>query len=232
MRVLVACEESQRVCTAFRDKGHEAYSCDLLECSGGHPEWHIQGDVLKVLNPWLSESDLSFGIHFTTMDGKPHFVSGKWDLIIAHPPCTFMSKAGARWMYKGGELNLERYDKALAAKQFFTEIFSADCPKIVIENPTPLRCVGLPAPTQIIQPYHFDSFDIHPFSKRTCLWIKGDIPLLKATTPERKPIDTYVCSNTSLYSKGYCGSRGVAADSRERSKTFLGVAAAMADQWG
>lgn len=90
MKVLIACEESQRVCTAFREKGHEAYSCDIIECSGGHPEWHIQGDVLKILNPKPVTLPIgnSRGIHFKTMDGKDHYIDGKWDMIIAHPPCT------------------------------------------------------------------------------------------------------------------------------------------------
>lgn len=95
MNVLVACEESQRVCTAFRELGHNAFSCDIQECSGGHPEWHIKVDALSLLNPQFFESDLSFGIHFNTCDGVPHFVA-KWDLIIAFPPCTYMCKAGAR----------------------------------------------------------------------------------------------------------------------------------------
>ena len=131
MRVLVACEESQEVCKAFRAKGHEAYSCDIQECSGGHPEWHIQGDVL----PLLKE---------------------KWDLIIAHPPCTYMSKAGARWMFpKAGEIDWDRYALAMEAKEFFMTFYNCECEKVVIENPVPLKCVELPEPTQKIQPYEF-----------------------------------------------------------------------------
>lgn len=101
MKVLVACEESQRVCTAFRQRGHEAYSCDIIVPSGGHPEWHILGDVLAILNPSPR------GIFFSTMDGGEHTVD-KWDLIIAHPPCTYLSNAGARHLYKGHKLNPER----------------------------------------------------------------------------------------------------------------------------
>ena len=107
MKVLVACEESQRVCTAFREKGHEAYSCDIVECSGGHPEWHIQGDVLKIINPenhrlWEDGEAFIRGIEFRTMDGKPHFVE-RWDLIIAHPPCTRLCNSGQRWLYWGDD---------------------------------------------------------------------------------------------------------------------------------
>ena len=117
MRVLVACEESQAVCEAFRDGGHEAYSCDIIECSGGHPEWHIMQDVIPLLNGKC---------RFTTMDGAEHYIAGKWDLLIAHPPCTYLSNAGARWLYAGGELNTERYRKGLDGKKFFMAMLNAD----------------------------------------------------------------------------------------------------------
>lgn len=202
MRVLVACEESQAVCKAFRKKGHEAYSCDIQECSGGHPEWHIQGDVL----PLLKE---------------------KWDLIIAHPPCTYMSKAGARFMYlTAGNVNQERLEKALQAKEFFMRFMNADCDKICIENPTPLKIVGLPKESQVIQPYQFG----HPYSKRTLLWLKG-LPELKPTNilTEYTP---YLPSNTGGFARGKGGSRGVAHNAKDASKTFSGIAQAMAEQWG
>lgn len=202
MRVLVACEESQEVCNAFRAKGHEAYSCDIQECSGGHPEWHIQGDVL----PLLKE---------------------KWDLIIAHPPCTYMSKAGARFMYlTAGNVNQERLEKALQAKDFFMQFMNADCDKICIENPTPLKIVGLPKESQVIQPYQFG----HPYSKRTLLWLKG-LPELKPTNilTEYTP---YLPSNTGGFARGKGGSRGVAHNAKDASKTFSGIARAMAEQWG
>lgn len=202
MRVLVACEESQTVCIAFRKKGHEAYSCDIIECSGGHPEWHIQGDVL----PLLEE---------------------KWDLIIAHPPCTYMSKAGARLMYlTAGNVNQERLEKALKAKEFFMRFMNANCEKICIENPTPLKIVGLPKESQVIQPYQFG----HPYSKRTLLWLKG-LPELKPTyiLSEYKP---YLPSNTGGFARGKGGSIGAAYNAKDRSKTFRGIAEAMADQWG
>ena len=202
MRVLVACEESQTVCKAFRDKGHEAYSCDIQECSGGHPEWHIQADVL----PLLKE---------------------KWDLIIAHPPCTYMSKAGARFMYlTAGNVNQERLEKALRAKEFFMQFMNADCDKICIENPTPLKIVGLPKESQVVQPYQFG----HPYSKRTLLWLKG-LPELKPTNilTEYTP---YLPSNTGGFARGKGGSRGVAHNAKDASKTFSGIAQAMAEQWG
>ena len=120
MRILVACEESQRVCTAFRELGHEAYSCDIMECSGGRPEWHIKGDVLEILNPKPTFDGERPGIEFFTMDGEIHSFVGKWDMIIAHPPCTYMSNAGACRMYpQKGQIDPIRYDKAMQAKEFF-----------------------------------------------------------------------------------------------------------------
>ena len=149
MRVLVACEESQTVANAFREAGHEAYSCDLVECSGGHPEYHLRADALEILKI-------------------------KWDMIIAHPPCTYMSKAGARWMYpKAGELSQERYDLAMKAKAFFMRFLMADCPRICVEYHCRLKVVRLPPPTQVIQPYEYG----HPYSKATLLWLKGLPPL-------------------------------------------------------
>lgn len=132
MNILIACEESQRVCVAFREKGHNAFSCDIIECSGGHPEWHIQGDVLKVLNPSLHSVGISeenvewYGIYFQTMDGCHHFIDGKWDMLIAHPPCTYLSNAGARFLYPKGILNEERLEKGIEAKEFFMKIYNTD----------------------------------------------------------------------------------------------------------
>ena len=143
MKVLVACEESQRVCIAFREKGHNAFSCDILPCSGGHPEWHICGDVLPLLNG---------NCEFVTMDDVMHRIDGKWDLIIAHPPCTYLSNAGARWLYAGGELNEERYRKGIDGKKFFMSMLNADCQRIAVENPIPSSIYDLPQYTQIIQP--------------------------------------------------------------------------------
>lgn len=130
MRVLVACEESQTVCAAFRERGHEAYSCDIQPCSGGHPEWHLQCDALELLKL-------------------------KWDMIIAHPPCTYLTNAGARWLWAGYKLNQERYQKGLDAKAFFMAFYNADCPKIAVENPVPSAVFEMPPYTQVIQPYEF-----------------------------------------------------------------------------
>lgn len=217
MKVLVACEESQTVCIAFRNKGHEAYSCDLLECSGGHPEWHIKQDVIPLVNG---------NCCFTTCDGNKHTINGEWDILIAHPPCTYMSKAGARWMYPtAGKVDFNRLDLAMQARVFFAEFLNAKCKKICVENPRPLKIVNLPEPTQIIQPYEYG----HPYSKATCLWLKG-LPKLKPTNiiTKYKP---YLPSNTSGFAKGKGGSRGVARNAKDASKTFKGIAEAMAKQW-
>lgn len=162
MKVLIACEESQAVCKAFRERGHEAYSCDIIECSGGHPEWHIQGDVLRILNPHQI-SEAFYGIVFRTADGEAHRIKGKWDMIIAHPPCTYLSNAGACRLYpQKGELNFERYNKGLEAKKFFLEFLNANCEKIAVENPIQSKVFEMPPYTQIIQPYEHG----HPFTKK------------------------------------------------------------------
>lgn len=221
MNILVACEESQVVCKAFRNKGHNAFSCDTEKCSGGCPQWHIRQDVLPLLDGNCT---------FTTEDGTEHRQVGRWDMIIGFPPCTYMSKAGARWMYpQKGVVSPERLEKALKAKEFFMAIKNADCDKIVIENPRPLRVVGLPTPTQTIQPYQFG----HPYSKLTCLWLKG-VPQLEPTEiiKDYKP---YCPSNTGGVSRGQSHNSGGAVrkeDAKTRSKTFPGVGAAMAEQWG
>lgn len=218
MKVLVACEESQAVCKAFREKGHEAFSCDIIECSGGHPEWHIQQDVLPLLNG---------DCEFITTDGQAHSIKGKWDMIIAFPPCTYMSKAGARWMYpKANQISQERLKLAIAAKEFFFKFIDADCERIAVENPIPLKIVGLPVPTQKIQPYQYG----HPYSKCTCLWLKNLKPL--KPTNILKDYKPYLPSNTGGFSRGQGGSRGVAHNAKESSKTFEGIAQAMAEQWG
>ena len=212
MKVLVACEESQRVCIAFREKGHESYSCDIIECSGGHPEWHIKQDVLPLLNGRCE---------FNTCDGKLHTISGKWDLIIAHPPCTYLSNAGARFLYPKGELNKDRLKKGLAAKEFFMAFYNAKCERICIENPIPSKIYELPKYTQTVQPYEYG----HPFKKKTCFWLKG-LETLKPTNiiPKEKRQSTKVAGN--WFNKGGKDRQ------RNRAKTFEGIATAMAEQWG
>ena len=232
MKILVACEESQRVCQAFRDRGHEAYSCDIIEPSGNHPEWHILGDVRNILNPteYVSCDGLEqySGISFETMDKKYHWINGLWDMIIGHPPCTYLSNAGACRLYpKKGQLNKERYEKGLKAKELFMDIYNADCDKICIENPIPSKVFNMPPYTQIIQPYEYGE----PYSKKTCLWLKG-LPKLQPTNV-LKDFKPYVSCGTS-HNKGNPDKAGVSragGAAKIRSKTFPGIAKAFAAQW-
>lgn len=218
MKVLVACEESQRVCIAFREKGHEAYSCDIQECSGGHPEWHIKGDALPLINGNCS---------FVTQEGGQHHIAGKWDLLIAHPPCTYLSKAGANRLRINGEIQQERYNKGVAASEFFLRIYNADCPRIVIENPIPLKIFDLPHYSQIIQPYMFGE----PWMKTTCLWLKA-VPKLR-TTNLVEPIGKWVnCTDHRKIKRNDDWAKSGVTSAKERSKTFKGIAKAMAEQWG
>ena len=233
MKILVACEESQRVCEAFRNKGHEAYSCDIIDCSGGHPEWHIKDDVRKILNPKLVHHrtygidtiDVFWGIEFETMDGKEHTIRHSWDLIVAHPPCTYFSTAGANWLFRGGKLDEERYKNGLEMKQLFMDIWNAECNRICIENVRAMKIWELPQHTQEVQPYHFG----HPFSKATRLWLKN-LPPLSPTdivAPEAKRISCGNGKNRTAQNKAVCKTQ-----SNKRSKTFPGIAKAMAEQWG
>ena len=219
MNILVACECSQNVTAAFRAKGHRAFSCDIVPCRGGHPEWHIQGDVLPLLNGTC---------FFKTQDGLEHCQYYPWDMIIAFPPCTYLTKAGARWMYtKPGVVNPVRYKQMRAARDFFFSIMNANCSRIAIENPRPLRIAVLPPCSQVIQPYQFG----HPYSKLTCLWLKN-LPLLRPTDVVDQ-FTPFLPSNTSRFSKGGGGSKGVCSHlAADRSETFTGIAAAMAEQWG
>lgn len=218
MKILVACEESQAVCKAFRVRGHEAYSADMQVPSGGHPEWHILGNVLPLI-----DGDCKF----TTMNGRQHCVNGEWDIIIAFPPCTYMTNAGAVRMRVNGQLVQERYNKAMEARAFFMRFYNAKCSKIAIENPTPMKIVGLPEYTQAIQPYQFG----HPYSKRTCLWLSG-LPCLEPTKiiEKHEPYVNGGCKDAHGNYRRFQGRRE--RDPKIRSKTFSGIAAAMAEQWG
>ena len=205
MRVLVACEESQEVAKAFRARGHEAYSCDIEECSGGHPEWHLQQDVL----PLLAE---------------------QWDLIIAHPPCTYLTCTGNRWfnIEKYGDKARERLLEREQAIYFFLRIANAPCPRIAIENPVGVMSTHYRKPDQIIQPYQFGD----PFEKTTCLWLKGLPKLVPTNIVEPPPRVKFDSGKTmpAWYADAWRLSKAERA--RLRSKTFPGIAAAMAEQWG
>lgn len=230
MNVLIACEESQRVCMAFREKGHNAFSCDILDPSGGHPEWHIKGDVLTYLNPFFFESDLSYGIGFITMDGKSHFIKGKWDMIIAFPPCTYLTVTGNRWfnIERYGEKAIQRHKDREDAINFFMAFANANCDKIAIENPVGVMSTEWRKADQIIQPYQFG----HKVRKSTCLWLKN-LPMLNPTEIVEPEIYSYVAANGRVKTDSRWRSQLNGDDrAKHRSKTFPGVAKAMAEQWG
>ena len=220
MNILVACEESQRVCIAFRNKGHEAYSCDILPCSGGHPEWHIESDVLPLLFGHTS---------FMTSDGSYHHIFSEWDMIIAFPPCTYFSCASACRMFhkdKNGisHIDRERYENMLEMRDLFYAIYNAPCEKIVMENPTYMKIARLPKHDQVIQPWQFGE----PWTKRTCLWLKGVEPL-KPTNIIDPVNGSWVNSGSTYRRYGFSNGK---TSSKDRSKTFQGIADAMAEQWG
>ena len=221
MKVLVACEESQAVCIAFRNLGHEAYSCDLQECSGGHPEWHIVGDVLPLING---------NCEFCTVDGTMHVIDGKWDLLIAHPPCTYLTCTANRWLDTGkyGAKAWERMKERKKAISFFYKFVMSNCDKVVIENPVGAMSTAYRKPDQIIQPYFFGD----PFEKKTCLWLKGVNPLIPTNVckPEKRHFFKSSNSMPEWYVK--LASLPKEERSKARSKTFPGIAQAMAEQWG
>lgn len=231
MNILIACEESQAVCKAFRQKGHNAYSCDILEQSGGHPEWHINQDVLQILNPAFQIYGLCeyYGIKpFKTSDGAYHCIYGKWDMIVAFPPCTHLAVSGARHFEK------KRLDgRQRDAIEFFTQFLIADCERICVENPVNIitgdgkylkkyypdlieKYPVLPAPcSQIIQPWQFG----HGETKATCLWLNGLDKLI--------PTDIVDGREQRIWKMPPSKDRAIL-----RSKTYPGIAEAMANQWG
>jgi hypothetical protein len=192
MKVLVACEYSGTVRDAFIARGHEAMSCDILPTDVPGP--HYQGDVRDVLD-------------------------NGWDLMIAHPPCTYLSNAGARFLYPKGKLNKARLKLGMEGRAFFMTLWNADIPMIAIENPTPSKIFHLLPNTQVIQPYQFG----HPVQKRTCLWLKG-LPPLKPTRTVKNPQSSKIPGN--WFNKGGKDRQ------KNRAKTFDGIAKAMASQWG
>lgn len=220
MNILIACEESQRICLAFREKGHNAYSCDIIECSGGHPEYHIQDDCLKYING---------NCEFTTADGQVHKIEGKWDLLIAHPPCTYLASCGNRWfnVERYGEKAIQRAKDRELAVDFFMQFVNADCEKIAIENPIGVMSTRYRKPDQIIQPFWFGD----PERKSTCLWLKG-LPLLQKTDVVDPKIykEKSTGKNDPLW---HIISVSLPKEERAkfRSKTFPGIAKAIADQW-
>jgi len=221
MRVLLACEESQAVCIEFRKKGHEAFSCDILPCSGGHPEWHIQGDVIEQLDKG-------------------------WDLMIAFPPCTYLTVTGNKWIKdqpkskRGSLVGKERRDAREEAVDFFMAIANAPINKIAIENPVGVMSSEWKKAEQIIQPYYFGD----NAQKTTCLWLKN-LPLLyhndkpnlfdqEITHVEREEIIVSKSGNRMgswYYQTGMIPLKD-GQRAKARSKTFPGIAKAMANQWG
>lgn len=220
MKILVACEESQRVTISFREKGHEAYSCDILPCSGGHPEWHIHHDVIPVLDTPCS---------FATMDGEIHVIS-QWDIIIAHPPCTYLTTTGNRWfdVERYGQKAITRAALREEAVEFFMAFTRSKAHAYCIENPVGIMSTRYRRPEQIIEPYWFGD----PYEKRTCLWLKNLSPLTPTNRVEPEP-RVYFSSGASLPG-WYTFAARLSPEERakERSKTFWGVARAMSEQWG
>ena len=221
MKILIACEESQAVCKELRRLGHEAFSCDIIPCSGGHPEWHIMQDVLPLLNG---------SCEFQTVDGTGHTVSGKWDMIIAFPPCTHLSSSG-QWAYAKGFKDIRLREGAV---EFFMAFANADCSRIVIENPVGIMSTRWRKPDQIIHPWQFG----HKAEKQTCLWLKGVQPLIPQII--KKPELDYFEWVDSKTGKPKRMQRWMydircISDRKKRaaiaSKTFPGIAKAMAEQW-
>lgn len=209
MRILVACEESQAITKELRKLGHEAFSCDLLPCSGGHPEWHYQQDVFEVIDKG-------------------------WDMMVAHPPCTFLAVSGARWLYnKDGSKNKERWENQAKALDFVQKLMDAPIEKIAIENPVSVISSNIRKPDQIVQPWMFGD----KAQKSTCLWLKN-LPLLEPTDIVEKGEFVEFISKKGVkkkQAKWYFDALKNAKTTEERrtlrSKTFKGMAEAIAKQW-
>ena len=220
MNVLCACEESQAVTLELRKLGHEAYSCDIQECSGGHPEWHIMQDVIPLVN-----GDCAF----KTCDGKEHAVCGEWDMIIAFPTCTYLTVTGNRWfnVERYGEKALQRIKDREAAIKFFKVFANAKCERIAIENPVGIMSSEWRKPDQVIHPYMFGD----PARKATCLWLKG-LETLEATNIVKPEIVRYK-NGKGTDSPWHIDTMKLppAERAKARSKTFHGIAKAMAECW-
>ena len=220
MKILVACEESQAVTIELRKLGHEAYSCDIIECSGGHPEWHIQDSVQPLLNGRCS---------FKTIDGKEHNIDDKWDMILAFPPCTYLTVTGNRWfdVVKYGYEAQKRWNDRCIAVCFFLQLAYADCDRIAIENPIGCMSTYFRKPDQIIHPYMFGD----PARKATCLWLKG----LKTLEPTNivEPVIVKYKNGKGSDNPWHMDTMKLPPDERAkaRSKTWPGIAKAMAEQW-
>lgn len=229
--VLIACEESQTVCKAFRKLGYNAYSCDILPCSGGHPEWHLHCDVLGVIRDKKG----------TLQNGEKFVLDGEWDLMIAHPPCTYLSVSGARWYYHPDDKDLPieqrrphpnfptRAQDRKDAIEFFLALANADIPRIAIENPVGIMSKIFHKPQQIVQPYWFGD----EATKATCLWLKN-LPNLEPTKMVGKGERVVLSSGKSLpkwYSDSFNTKISTEMRRTLRSKTFQGFADAMAEQW-
>ena len=231
LNVLIACEESQRVCSEFRRLGHNAFSCDLLKCSGGHPEWHFYQDVLEIIknNGGMLET------------GEEHFIDGSWDLMIAHPPCTFLAVSGAKWYYHPDDAHLPVEERRPHPKfpnraqdredgaNFFMALANADIPYIAIENPVGIMNTRYRKPDQTVQPYFFGD----SASKKTCLWLKN-LPLLEPTNIVDPGEFVEFSSGKKLpkwYSDGLTKTKTAEERRTWRSKTFPGFAKALAEQY-
>lgn len=226
MKVLVACEESQEVCKAFRERGHEAYSCDLQECSGGHPEWHITGDCLPLLDGNCT---------FMTDGGEWTHIYGKWDLIIAHPPCTYLTVTGNKYFNVDtyGKKAEKRWKDRVEGAVFFMRFVAANCDRIAIENPIGIMSTAYRKSDQVIQPWQYALDENEHTEKSTCLWLKG-LPKLIPTHTEKPEIEYHVSKSGKRQTQWYYNTRKLGPKQRAKaaSKTFPGIAKAMAEQWG